>query len=578
MTDGDMTLPPKEKTLFNQVIRSYEQKTYKKGLKLADTILKKWPNHGETLAMKGLILGHMGGDSENNVQAHVLIKQALKNDASSHVCWHVYGLLHRNDRNYADAIKCYRSALKIDVGNCQILRDLSHMQIQLRLVDEYLVTRHELLEREPHKRANWLAVITAQHYAGAHAESLETFAKYEAEIPDPSSDTDDQKLVKFEKSEGHLFKAQVLEHAGKLDSAADLLISKASEIVDRVGWMTATARVQKKLSDFWYANVPTSNTHLEKAASLYRRLVDTMPDNHEWHLALRETLSLDEAGLVALYAELQEKHPSAEYCERAPLDFLSGDDFSKALAAYVVKPLRKGVPSLWTELGGLYSDADKTARMGAVFAKIVDSLRVNKSFPETKEVEKNPHQVFANALTLRSFHFDKVGDREGALKTIDEAIALNVKPAILELHLAKAAFLKRSGDYQGAVAQAQVARTADTADRYLNGICVKRLLQAGDYLTAERTASLFARDGDQASNLYDMQCCWFETEAGWCHLRGNRRGRALKYFQAVVKHYKDMEEDQFDFHQVRPWAFPKSRHYFKPLFEYTRRRYYIHHK
>jgi hypothetical protein len=105
MTDGDMTLPPKEKTLFNQVIRSYEQKTYKKGLKLADTILKKWPNHGETLAMKGLILGHMGGDSENNVQAHVLIKQALKNDASSHVCWHVYGLLHRNDRNYADAIK-----------------------------------------------------------------------------------------------------------------------------------------------------------------------------------------------------------------------------------------------------------------------------------------------------------------------------------------------------------------------------------------------------------------------------------------------------------------------------------------
>jgi hypothetical protein len=28
-----------------------------------------------------------------------------------------------------------------------------------------------------------------------------------------------------------------------------------------------------------------------------------------------------------------------------------------------------------------------------------------------------------------------------------------------------------------------------------------------------------------------------------------RRGRALKYFTAVRKHYDDMEEDQFDFHQ-----------------------------
>jgi hypothetical protein len=27
-----------------------------------------------------------------------------------------------------------------------------------------------------------------------------------------------------------------------------------------------------------------------------------------------------------------------------------------------------------------------------------------------------------------------------------------------------------------------------------------------------------------------------------------KRGRALKYFTAVCKHYDDMEEDQFDFH------------------------------
>jgi hypothetical protein len=63
-------LPPKEGTLFKQLIKFYDTKQYKKGLKAADQILKKAPDHGETLAMKGLILYF---------------------NLKSHVCWHVYG-------------------------------------------------------------------------------------------------------------------------------------------------------------------------------------------------------------------------------------------------------------------------------------------------------------------------------------------------------------------------------------------------------------------------------------------------------------------------------------------------------
>ena len=36
------------------------------------------------------------------------------NDLSSHVCWHVFGLLQRADHKYDEAIKCYRNALKWD--------------------------------------------------------------------------------------------------------------------------------------------------------------------------------------------------------------------------------------------------------------------------------------------------------------------------------------------------------------------------------------------------------------------------------------------------------------------------------
>ena len=52
----------------------------------------------------------------------------------SHVCWHVYGLLHRSERNYAEAIKCYLNALKHEPENLQILKDLAALQIQMREV------------------------------------------------------------------------------------------------------------------------------------------------------------------------------------------------------------------------------------------------------------------------------------------------------------------------------------------------------------------------------------------------------------------------------------------------------------
>ena len=69
-------LPKKESDLFKNVVKHYEQKQYKKAVKQADTILKRFPNHGETLAMKGLVLNYMAKKDE----AHALVKEGLMND------------------------------------------------------------------------------------------------------------------------------------------------------------------------------------------------------------------------------------------------------------------------------------------------------------------------------------------------------------------------------------------------------------------------------------------------------------------------------------------------------------------
>ncbi len=59
-------LPKKDQDTFRQVVKHYETKQYKKGLKSADSILKRFPNHGETLCMKGLIVNSMNLNNTSN--------------------------------------------------------------------------------------------------------------------------------------------------------------------------------------------------------------------------------------------------------------------------------------------------------------------------------------------------------------------------------------------------------------------------------------------------------------------------------------------------------------------------------
>ena len=45
------------------------------------------------------------------------------------------------------------------------------------------------------------------------------------------------------------------------------------------------------------------------------------------------------------------------------------------------------------------------------------------------------------------------------------------------------------------------------------------------------------KDGDGPSNLFDMQCMWYELEAARSYLRTADYGRALKQFTSVEKHF-----------------------------------------
>ncbi|CAH9092049.1 unnamed protein product [Cuscuta epithymum] len=527
-------LPPKEANLFKAVVKSYETKQYKKGLKAAEAILKKFPNHGETLAMKGLTLNCMGRKSE----AYDLVRMGLKNDLKSHVCWHVYGLLYRSDREYREAIKCYRNALRIDPDNIEILRDLSLLQAQMRDLTGFVETRLQLLTLKPNHRMNWIGFAVAQHLNSNGSKAVDILDAYEGTLDDdypPGNEC-------CEHGEMLLYKISLLEECGSFDRALEEMRKKEPKIVDKLGYKEQEGRLLLKLC------------HFEEGERLYKMLLSMNPDNYRYYEGLQRCLGLhsrdvnyssDEIHrLEALYESLAQQYHRSSAVKRIPLDFLRGENFLVAAGNYIRPLLTKGVPSLFSDLSPLYDHPGKADILEQLVLKLEHSVRTTGTYPGSED--KEPPSTLMWTLFYLAQHYDRRSLYDLALTKIDEAIKHT--PTVIDLYLVKSRILKHAGDLAAAAALADEARCMDLADRYLNSKCVKRMLEADQVALAEKTAVLFTKDGDQHNNLYDMQCMWYELASGESYLRQGDLGRALKKFLAVEKHYLDITEDQFDFH------------------------------
>ncbi|WIA19181.1 hypothetical protein OEZ85_003826 [Tetradesmus obliquus] len=598
MAQPTQPLPNKESGLFRQVVKFYESKQYKKAIKAADQILKKFPEHGETLAMKGLTFNYM----EKKEEAYELVRKGLRADLKSHVCWHVYGLLYRSDNNYLEAIKCYTNALRFDKDNVQILRDLAMLQIQMRDIGGFVDTRYRLLQLRANNRNNWISFAIGHHLGGNHELCVQILSAFESTLDEvPPSEA-------YEHSELLAYKAQVLQEGGQPEAALTLLEQQQDKLRDKLGVMHSKAQLLLQLG------------RPEAAEALFRKLLVLNPDDYRVHEGLQLCLGIqppkdgqtwqqqqqaaaaggssseaarssssssvwsphsgkkrrllqayseEQRGkLVALYGALGQQYPKSMACQRIPLDFLVGSDFAAAADSYVRRYLLRGIPSLFSDLKPLYADSAKAAALQQLFEGYAAALRSSGSLPGLLQPAANSssngplrQQQPANGssssgsgednpltwvLHYLAQHYDRLGDAESALRLNDEALQL--APEVIELLLARARILKHTGDMVGAAAAADAARKADTADRYTNSMAVNALFAAGQVEAAEQTAMLFTRDGDQLNNLYDMQHMWYEVRCGDAHLAAGALGKALKQYTAVAKHFADFVEDQFDFH------------------------------
>ncbi|DBA00108.1 TPA: hypothetical protein N0F65_000399 [Lagenidium giganteum] len=544
-------LPAKENALFRSIVKYYEIKQYKKGLKAADSILKKYPDHGETLAMKGLTLSCMNKKEE----AYEYVRLGLKNDLKSHVCWHVYGLLYRADRNYNEAIKCYRNAIRIDPENLQILRDLYLLQVQMRDLKGFAETRRTMLTLKPNNRNNWIGFAIAHHLVGNYQMAIDIIDKY-------FSTLDTTRAANYEDSEIFMYQNQLVEESGDLERALSHLEESKAMILDTLWWRQKKAELLLRLGRYTESiavfeellevNFDNYNYHRGVQCAVMERKDLFQPNNKALPSATvdfsKESKGKEMAEALCKFYDSKMDTVNAKSksvtCLRLPLDFTTGEDFRKRADALMKKQLTAGVPSLGSDLKSIYLSASK--------AKIVEELTL--SYLKTLEAKKPLVGTAAPSPTVLLWtmyfaaqHYDRLGNHAKAIEFIDKCIKHT--PTVLDFYQRKARILKHMGELNKAADVMVEGRLLDLADRYINNKATEYLLHADRVEDADATIALFARhEGDPQQNLFDMQCMWYENECGKSYLRQKNYGLALKRFCAVEKHFADFIEDQFDFH------------------------------
>ncbi|XP_005102206.1 N-alpha-acetyltransferase 15, NatA auxiliary subunit [Aplysia californica] len=519
-------LPPKESALFKRILKCYEQKQYKNGLKFAKQILTnpRFCEHGETLAMKGLTLNCLGRKEE----AYDHVRRGLRNDLSSHVCWHVYGLLQRSDRKYDEAIKCYRNALRWDKDNLQILRDLSLLQVQMRDMEGYRETRYQLLALRPGQRASWIGYAMAYHLLKDYDMCLRILEEFrKTQTPKPYYD--------YEHSELLLYQNLVMQEAGMKEEAMEHLRSYDKQIVDRLYVQETTAHLLTLMEEH------------EKAAGIYKDLIDRNPENWAYYRGYETAMHLNDKPdeRMELYKDVLEKFPRATMPKRLPLNFTTDDVFRELIDDYLKKALRKGVPPSFVSIKSIYQDPSKVKVIEDLVLSYVDNLKESGKFDSNGEEE--PATALLWAYYYLAQHFDFLRNEVKALEFIN--LGIEHTPLLIELYVFKAKIYKHAGDIEEAVRLMDEAQSLDTADRYINSKCAKYMLRANRIQEAADMCSKFTREGIPAvENLNEMQCMWFQTECAFAYKRLGKWGEALKKCHEIDRHFTEIIEDQFDFH------------------------------
>lgn len=194
---------------------------------------------------------------------------------------------------------------------------------------------------------------------------------------------------------------------------------------------------------------------------------------------------------VRLSLAVAEGGPLLMQSQCSRLMFTTGDEFKERVHTYIVDRLRRGIPSLFVDIKGLYSSPSKQKAIEEVALKFRDEFLTSCPLPKLEEESSESPCTYLWTLYFLAQHHSYLRRLDAAVDAVN--LALEHTPTMPELYTCKARILKRAGDLLGAVKYIEDARDLDGQDRFLNTKSAKYHLRAGMVDEALRIFGLFTK-------------------------------------------------------------------------------------
>ena len=496
--DDQQKLPHREHAAFQKLIKYYDSKQFNPALSEAKTILKKFPNHGETISMKALIV-HAQGKRD---QADELAKEGLRNNFKSATCWHVIGILETKKKNHLKAMNAHQNALKNEPSNYIVMRDLAGLQHVLRKFKDYRNTRADIIPLKSAQNMSWISFALANYHCGNDGRKGISEDKSNSELPERSisdynmaievletmvdqmtksksmeSEGSRDSLFRYDVSEIYLFLTHLFILQNKLEKAIEHLDKNEKYILDSISFRELKGSLYLK-----------TNQH-DLAQKEYTWLITRNPENIEYYLAFEMIIkpkTLQDR--LNMFDIINSRFERALTGKRYILEFLpSGhEEFETRLKDYILSAIIKGRPALFQDLKSFYKSGSNN--QGKV--KVIESVLL--SLLEDESIIKSCYPWACYYLTK---HYIKLGQYDSALKYVNNGIEHT--PTLVELYVVKAKVFRKQNELVKSVECIIEAQELDTADRFTNCLACKYLISNNEVERAEKMLAKFVKESQE---------------------------------------------------------------------------------
>lgn len=185
-------------------------------------------------------------------EAEAMARVAIKKDMTSHITWHVLGILAKTRKDWDEATRAFAMARRQDPDNIPVLRDAFALATHTRNYEAAAEARHHFLCLRPQIRSSWLGVMVAHDLAGDFDEGIKVFESYEGILQKDGATAPERAQVL-------LFVIKMHIKAGRQQGALDRLerglkdgvLSRRGEVtlihgtLERRGWLTCSAAARR---------------------------------------------------------------------------------------------------------------------------------------------------------------------------------------------------------------------------------------------------------------------------------------------------------------------------------------------